>query len=221
MTQARHEEELLAIYDPDGRRIGVKSRTEVHRDENWHILVFVFAARIDSRGNKRAIFQLRARPDDPYRGHIDAIAGGHVTADETCSEAATREFLEEVGLHIGSEELVELGQRTLHNPDGICKRVIQHFYLFAFNGTLTNHSILRDQLADQKNFHFVLDSDTEVIEHYLAHNLSGDTMPDLETVMQNLSERFDGSYCIVILDSAGRMMVARDPLGLRPLNWAQ
>ena len=43
----------------------------------------------------------------------------------------------------------------------------------------------------------------------------------LEHVMQNLSELFDGSYCIVMLDAAGRMMVARDPLGLRPLNWAQ
>ena len=70
---ALYDDELLAIYDSDGRRIGVKPRREVHRDGDLHMLVFVFAARVDSSGNKRVIFQLRARRDDPYRGNIDAI----------------------------------------------------------------------------------------------------------------------------------------------------
>jgi amidophosphoribosyltransferase len=38
--------------------------------------------------------------------------------------------------------------------------------------------------------------------------------------MTSLARDFDGAYNIVFLDGMGRMFVARDPLGLRPLSWA-
>ena len=95
------------------------------------------------------------------------------------------------------------------------------WFAFAFNGTLSNYSYLRDQLSEEKNFHFILDSDAEVIEHYIAHNLRGDQIPNLVSVLGKLAKRFDGAYCIVMLDATGRLMIARDPLGMRPLNWAQ
>lgn len=95
------------------------------------------------------------------------------------------------------------------------------WFAFAFNGTLSNYTHLRDKLSSEKGFHFVLDSDTEVIEHYIAYSLRGDQMPELETVIREATEYFDGAYCIVMIDAIGRMLVARDPLGLRPLNWAE
>ena len=95
------------------------------------------------------------------------------------------------------------------------------WFAFAFNGTLSNHIDLQKKLSKQRGFHFVLNSDTEVIEHYIAHNLRGDTKPDLAAVMANLAENFDGAYCLVFLDACGRLMIARDPLGLRPLNWSK
>lgn len=95
------------------------------------------------------------------------------------------------------------------------------WFSFAFNGTVSNHMTLRDELAKSRGFHFILDSDTEVIEHFIAFHLRGDHRPDLVSVMKNLSKHFDGAYCIVFLDASGRMMIARDPLGLRPLNWAE
>ena len=38
--------------------------------------------------------------------------------------------------------------------------------------------------------------------------------------MASLGRTFDGAYNIVFLDGMGRMFVARDPLGLRPLSYA-
>ena len=93
------------------------------------------------------------------------------------------------------------------------------WFSFAFNGTLGNYSELRERLSITKGYHFTLDADTEVIEHYLAYALRGEEPLDLVSVMEQLSLDFDGAYCLVFLDASGRMMVARDPLGLRPLSW--
>jgi amidophosphoribosyltransferase len=38
--------------------------------------------------------------------------------------------------------------------------------------------------------------------------------------MGSLARSFDGAYNVVFLDAMGRMFVARDPLGLRPMSWA-
>ena len=56
--------------------------------------------------------------------------------------------------------------------------------------------------------------------HALAYRLRGDRPPDLRSVMSSLARDFDGAYNIVFLDGLGRMFVARDPLGLRPLSWS-
>jgi amidophosphoribosyltransferase len=38
--------------------------------------------------------------------------------------------------------------------------------------------------------------------------------------MHNVSNRFDGAYCLVILNALGEMVIARDPWGFRPLCYA-
>ncbi len=122
-------EELLAVFDAAGRQIGVKSRGQIHRDGDWHLTVFVWAARLEQDGSRRFLLQLRSRPDDPYRGQVDALAGGHVWAVETHIEGAVREFREEAGIEVHEEDLVYLGRRFLENPQGVCKKVIEHFYV--------------------------------------------------------------------------------------------
>jgi amidophosphoribosyltransferase len=56
--------------------------------------------------------------------------------------------------------------------------------------------------------------------HALAYRLRGEKPPLLRDVMVSLGRSFDGAYNIVFMDALGRMFVARDPLGLRPLSWA-
>lgn len=94
------------------------------------------------------------------------------------------------------------------------------WFAFAFNGNLANYPQLRDQLLQKQHYHFTLNTDTEIVMHALAYRLRGDEPRDLADVMTSLSEVFDGAYNIVFLDAMGRMLVARDPTGLRPLCWA-
>ncbi|MBY0514083.1 MAG: amidophosphoribosyltransferase, partial [Gemmataceae bacterium] len=95
------------------------------------------------------------------------------------------------------------------------------WFAFAFNGQLTNFAHLREQLLRQHDYHLTRDNDTEVIMHYLAHEMRGDDRPDLMEMFGRLAEKFDGAYNLVFLNGMGEMVVLRDPLGLRPLVWAQ
>jgi amidophosphoribosyltransferase len=95
------------------------------------------------------------------------------------------------------------------------------WFAFAFNGQLTNFADLRNQLLQNHEYHLTRDNDTEVIMHYLAHEIRGDDRPDLVEVFRRLSQKFDGAYNIVFLNAAGDMVVLRDPTGLRPLCYAQ
>ncbi len=94
------------------------------------------------------------------------------------------------------------------------------WYSFAFNGNLANFKQLRDKLLSRRDYHFSLNTDTEIIMHALSYRLRGDHKADLARVMYSLSREFDGAFNISFLDALGRMFVARDPLGLRPLSYA-
>jgi len=94
------------------------------------------------------------------------------------------------------------------------------WFSFAFNGNLANFAELRDRLLARRDYHFTLGTDTEMVMHALAYRLRGEKPGDVSKVMGSLSRMFDGAYNIVFLDGMGRMFVARDPLGLRPLSWA-
>lgn len=94
------------------------------------------------------------------------------------------------------------------------------WFSFAFNGQLANYQELKNELLSQRDYHLTRDTDTEVIMHYLSYELRGDQEPDLVEVFHNLSQRFEGAYNIVYLNARGDMVVARDPLGFRPLVYA-
>ena len=71
------------------------------------------------------------------------------------------------------------------------------WFAFAFNGQLANFEELRNQLLTQTDYHLTRNIDTEIIMHYLSHELSqcGDVRPDLVQVFRNLSatvSRLDG-----------------------------
>ena len=124
------ELEELAFFDASGRQLGVKPRQQVHADGDWHWLVFVWCAWLDSDGRARLVLQQRARPGDPFVDSLDALAGGHVAAGESHRVAAARELEEEAGLGCDPDALVYLGNSPLVNPSLACQRVVQHFYLY-------------------------------------------------------------------------------------------
>jgi amidophosphoribosyltransferase len=95
------------------------------------------------------------------------------------------------------------------------------WFSFAFNGQLANFAELRDDLLTLTDYHLTRNTDTEVIMHYLSHELRGEERPDLVQVFRNLSQKFDGAYNIVFLNAMGDLAVVRDPRGFRPLCYAE
>jgi amidophosphoribosyltransferase len=95
------------------------------------------------------------------------------------------------------------------------------WFAFAFNGQLTNFAELRQQLLQNHDYHLTRDNDTEVIMHYLAHEMRGDERPNLVEMFQRLAAKFDGAYNLAFLNAMGEMVVLRDPVGLRPMVYAQ
>jgi amidophosphoribosyltransferase len=95
------------------------------------------------------------------------------------------------------------------------------WFAFGFNGQLANYAELRDKLLADADNHLSRDNDTEIIMHAIGRELSGDNHPDLIDIFRNISRDFDGAYNIVFLNALGDMVVARDPLGLRPLCYAK
>jgi amidophosphoribosyltransferase len=94
------------------------------------------------------------------------------------------------------------------------------WFSFAFNGQLTNFAELRQQLLQNHDYHLTRDNDTEVIMHYMGHEMRGDERPNLVDVFSRLAAKFDGAYNLVFLNAMGEMVVLRDPLGIRPLVYA-
>jgi amidophosphoribosyltransferase len=94
------------------------------------------------------------------------------------------------------------------------------WFSFAFNGQLANYDELcRKLLTDDDNY-LARETDTEIIMHTICTTLARQEQPSLPGVCRELAARFDGSYSLVYLDALGQMLVARDPLGIKPLNYA-
>ncbi len=94
------------------------------------------------------------------------------------------------------------------------------WFSFAFNGQLANYADLRDRLLADNDHHLARETDTEIIMHEISRELSGESRPSLLEVIRNVSTRFDGAYSLVLLNALGEMLVARDPLGIKPMCYA-
>jgi amidophosphoribosyltransferase len=94
------------------------------------------------------------------------------------------------------------------------------WFSFAFNGQLANYNELRDRLLSEDDHHLTRETDTEIVMHEISREMSGDRHPRLIDLMRNISQRFDGAFTLVMLNARGQMLVARDPLGIKPMCYA-
>ncbi|MFM7109195.1 MAG: amidophosphoribosyltransferase [Planctomycetaceae bacterium] len=95
------------------------------------------------------------------------------------------------------------------------------WFSFGFNGQLANYPELRAEILASAEHHLARDNDTEVIMHAIGRELAGDADPAPAELLAALARRFDGAWNLAILDARGRLIVARDPLGIRPLEYAR
>ncbi len=94
------------------------------------------------------------------------------------------------------------------------------WFSFAFNGQLANYEALRAELLTDNDNYLARQTDTEIFMHVISTALAREKRPPLIDVCREISERFDGAYSLVFLDALGDMLVARDPLGIKPLAYA-
>ena len=95
------------------------------------------------------------------------------------------------------------------------------WFSFAFNGQLANYSDLRNELMAGDDYHLTRETDTEIIMHEISREISLRENANLIDVMRQVRKRFDGAYSLVLLNARGDLLVARDPLGIKPLCYAK
>lgn len=92
------------------------------------------------------------------------------------------------------------------------------WFTFCFNGQLSNYSILKERLLADGDHHLSLDTDTEIILHEFARILSESPRRiEWTDVLRSATANFDGAYSLALLTAEGEMIVARDPLGIKPM----
>ena len=94
------------------------------------------------------------------------------------------------------------------------------WFSFAFNGQLANYPDLRGELLDDNDNYLSREADTEVLMHQICGALAAERRPAPIEICRRFAQKFDGAYSLVFLDALGNMMVARDPLGIKPLSYA-
>lgn len=94
------------------------------------------------------------------------------------------------------------------------------WFSFGFNGQLANYRELADELMLNEENHLARESDTEIIMHLLSEQLSQKPKKSFVEIMQYLATKLDGAYSIAYLNAHGDMVIARDPLGIKPMCYA-
>lgn len=95
------------------------------------------------------------------------------------------------------------------------------WFSFAFNGQLANYRELADLILSEPDHHLVRRTDTEVLMHEISQQLAKQPADgSLVQLMTAVNQRLDGAYSLALLNAKGEMLVARDPLGIKPLCYA-
>jgi amidophosphoribosyltransferase len=66
----------------------------------------------------------------------------------------------------------------------------------------------------------VRQTDTEVLMHEISTQLERQESGCLVEMMSTVNRRLDGAYSLALLNAKGEMLIARDPLGIKPLCYA-
>ena len=95
------------------------------------------------------------------------------------------------------------------------------WFSFGFNGQLANFGALSAELIEKSNHCMVREADTEVLLHEFNNCLQKNPDISLHDLMGKVSTRLDGAYSLAMINANGEMLVARDPLGIKPMMYAR
>lgn len=120
--------EMLDIYDEQMNHIGIRERSAVHHDGDWHRVFHCWVAYRDASGKDFLVMQRRGPNQETYPNYLDITAAGHYQAGETIADGI-REVQEELGIQVSFNALIPLGIRI---GVGRYKDIIDHQFEHVF-----------------------------------------------------------------------------------------
>ncbi len=102
---------------------------------------------------------------------------------------------------------------------------IHHFnrrqwFTFGFNGQLANYQELAKEILSEPDNHLVRHTDTEILMYEICKQLERQKSDCLVEMIKAVAKRLDGAYSLTLLNAKGEMLIARDPLGIKPMCYA-
>ena len=95
------------------------------------------------------------------------------------------------------------------------------WFSFCFNGQLANYAQLRSKLLREANIisKRVTPTPKSSCMNWGEHFV-GASSRDIASVFAEVAKEFDGAYSLAFLNARGELLLARDPLGIKPLCYA-
>jgi isopentenyldiphosphate isomerase len=104
-------ESLTLVVDKNDEPAGVERRDYIQQNGLWHRIIGVWI--IDTDGNMLVQRRQLGRGLDDNK--LDSSASGHVDPKEDYEEAARREVSEELGVHLGEDQLESIAHFRTQN----------------------------------------------------------------------------------------------------------
>lgn len=163
--------EFITIVDHRRKKIGLKSRADVHRDGDWHETFHCWMTDRD-----RLLLQLRSDTKADFPALFDITAAGHLAAGETVRDGV-REIQEELGLELTLDQLTPLGVfEDIIETDTFLDREFAHTYVYAYAGeafTLDETEVADVVSVDMLALHALIDETRAEVE--TTSVISGET----------------------------------------------
>lgn len=139
--------ETLDIYDEQMNHIGVKERSAVHHDGDWHRVFHCWIAYRDSAGKDFMVMQRRGPNQEAYPNFLDITAAGHYQAGETIEEGI-REIEEELGIQVRFDALIPLGIRIgVGRYKNIIDHQFEHVFLLIHDQDIADYQYQKSEVA--------------------------------------------------------------------------
>lgn len=141
------DEERYDIYDEQMNPIGIKTKTEVHREGYWHKTFQCWMVRMDEEV-AYILFQLRHPTKAIFPNKLDKSAAGHLIAGETVAQGV-REIEEELGIHVPFDHLSFCGIIPLENEteSGLIDREFCHVFTYRCDLPLEAYQMQPDEVS--------------------------------------------------------------------------
>lgn len=142
------EDEILDIFDSEGKPLGTASRRDVHQRGLWHRSFHCWILLLSTTGEKHIVFQRRGPFKKDWPSYLDISAAGHYVTGEG-EEGGVRELAEELGIKVPPEQLQKQGIRTIDELlyNGTINREFQDIYFLRYQIDLSDYVLRYPEVA--------------------------------------------------------------------------